>query len=180
MDAGTAAVLGALAGSVATIGAALATGWAQREGARITARSEHRSQRREPRQAIYREFIAVGSLMRNHTSPYSLGEEYIPNELDEDHRNRIFEAAQVLKNKAFDVALSGPEQVTKVAIRIEHLSWELAAILGALEQLNIPGNEQQRQRIRAHVARTAGDLGKELDSFVLAAQKALDDDGTRR
>lgn len=51
-------MLGALAGSVATIGAALATGWAQREGARITARSEHRRQRLEPRTAIYKEFIS--------------------------------------------------------------------------------------------------------------------------
>jgi hypothetical protein len=64
MDAGLAAVLGALAGAVATTGAAFATGWATREQAKIAARGEHRRQRRDARHGVYKEFISTASELR--------------------------------------------------------------------------------------------------------------------
>jgi hypothetical protein len=180
MDAGLAAVLGALAGSVATIGAALATGWAQRESARITARSEHRRERREPRQAVYREFVEVGSIMRGLTARYSINEEAIPPTLNEEERQHLFAAVDMVREKATDAALAGPEKVTAVAIRIERLSIEIAAILNAMDQLNAPGEEQRRLRIRKHVVRLASELSDKLDNFLVHAQQALDDDGSRK
>ncbi|MFC8173085.1 hypothetical protein [Streptomyces sp. NPDC057325] len=181
MDAGLAAVLGALAGSVATIGAAFATGWAQREGARITARSEHRRQRREPRYAAYRELIAAGSVMRGHIALSGLDEETLLGELNvEEYRNLLLEDARDLKEKATNVALAGPRKVTGVAINIDRLSWELAVILTSIHKLNTPEGQAMRQRVERHAERVASDLVRHLENFVLSAQAALDDDGSRR
>ncbi|WP_436979162.1 hypothetical protein [Streptomyces sp. enrichment culture] len=180
MDAGLAAVLGGLAGSVATIGAAFATGWAQREGARITARSEHRRQRREPRYAAYRELIAAGSVMRGHIALSGLDEEILLSEFGEEYRNLLLEDARDLKEKAINVALAGPKKVTGVAMNIDRLSWELAVILTSIHELNTSEGQAMRQRVERHAERVASDLVQHLDNFVLSAQAALDDDGSRR
>ncbi|MGW7548452.1 hypothetical protein ACWGKQ_46160 [Streptomyces sp. NPDC054770] len=64
MDAGLAAVLGALAGAVATTGAAFAAGWSAREQAKFAARAEHKRQRREPREKAYKAFLSEAIALR--------------------------------------------------------------------------------------------------------------------
>lgn len=182
MDAGTAAVLGALAGSVATIGAALATGWAQREGARIAARAEHRRERREPRLAIYKEFISVATAFRSESSPYTIPE-LIPDNLEKEAADSISEAAAELKKSATDVALAGPRRVSKEAIRIERLGNELATSVRLFvhfaPRANAAIDEKLFQRMRRRgVVTLARKVHRAVDAFVLRAQAALDDDGS--
>ncbi|MFI9247148.1 hypothetical protein ACIGXF_32275 [Streptomyces sp. NPDC053086] len=59
MDAGLAAVLGAVTGAVSTLLASVVTGWSQRAGTRITVRAEHRRDVREVRRTAYRGFLAA-------------------------------------------------------------------------------------------------------------------------
>lgn len=119
MDAGLAAVLGALAGSVATIGAALATGWSQREGARIAARSEHRRERREPRHEVYRQFIAEANHMGQQAAVYcTLGAALRPDYYTEARTQRVHEMTRLIQSKATESALAGPKDVTESALKI--------------------------------------------------------------
>ncbi|WP_431950475.1 hypothetical protein [Actinacidiphila sp. bgisy167] len=182
MDAGTAAVLGALAGSVATVGAALATGWAQREGARIAVRAEHRRERREPRLAAYKEFISVASAFRSESSPYTIPG-LIPDDLEDEAADSISEAAAELKRSAMDVALAGPRRVSKDAIRIErlgnHLAISIRLFVHFAPQANAAIDEKLFQRMRRRgVVSLARKVNRAIDTFLLRAQAALDDDGS--
>ncbi|MFI8834029.1 hypothetical protein ACIGPN_23780 [Streptomyces afghaniensis] len=125
MDAGLAAVLGALAGSVATIGAALATGWAQREEARIAARAEHRRERREPRLEAYRAFISATSDLREQSTFFTV-RDLVPDDLDEVTTDLLFQAVSGMKESALEVSLAGPRRVSKEAIKIQRLGSELS------------------------------------------------------
>ncbi|MFD5567981.1 hypothetical protein [Streptomyces cadmiisoli] len=185
MDAGTAAVLGALAGSVATIGAALATGWAQREGARITARSEHRRERREPRHNVYKEFIAEASRMRNLVGVFAIGAEMIDRIplrfLSDEFISDLFNLSDIVKSKSTDAALAGPREIAEAATRVANLSHELVIDLKALKEVSEDDESHDGQFLR-HVQEvtyaSARAFRNSLDEFILCAQAALDDDGT--
>ncbi|MFI9252473.1 hypothetical protein [Streptomyces sp. NPDC053069] len=181
MDAGIAAVLGALAGSVATIGAAMATGWAQREGARIAARSEHQRQRREPRHLVYKEFISKAELVRHRASIYSsLDDGLTPDYVTEQQVNELFEAATEIKAAATEAALVGPKKVTAAALAIAHLGSDLAAYAAIFRDLTEPQHQQIGKRSHRKLVRVAKEYQNSLDNFILRAQGALDDDGSRK
>ncbi|WP_217549584.1 hypothetical protein [Streptomyces sp. GbtcB6] len=180
MDAGTAAVLGALAGSLATIGAALATGWAQREGARIAARAEHRRERREPRLAAYKEFISVASEFREQSTFLAVSD-FILEELDEARADSLFQASRAIKNSALEASLAGPQRVSKEVIKIQRLSGELSSNASLLKHtMDNPETVNQRlqRRFLKQTVTTARELNRAIDNFVLRAQAALDDDGS--
>lgn len=183
MDAGTAAVLGALAGSVATIGAALATGWAQREGARIVARSEHRRQRREPRNGAYKSFITAASQMSDQVGIFTVSYEAFPyDRIDVLFAARCEEAADRVKSTWVDVALAGPKEVTEIASRIDRLSNALVVRIAGLNQLLNPETraltDAAYDGLKDVIAAEAEELEGNLDRLVLLAQSALDDDGS--
>jgi hypothetical protein len=183
MDAGLAAALGALAGSVATIGAALATGWAQREGARITARSEHRLQRREPRNASYKAFITAVSHMRDLTTIFVVSYDQFPFErVGEEFAQRCSQVADQVREAWVDVALSGPKNVTEVASSLERLSNALAFRTEGLVRLL---STQERvlsssayEGVKDVIAEEAQKFDDAVENFILLAQTALDDDGS--
>ncbi|MET8403476.1 hypothetical protein [Streptomyces sp900116325] len=182
MDAGTAAVLGALAGSVATIGAALATGWAQREGARITARSEHRKERREPRYGVYKDFIAEASRMNDRVGLFTVTYDSFPFErIDVLFASRCEEAADAVKEKWIEVALAGPKEIAETASRLERLSNALIFRVLGLRQY-VSGervtDEEGMRRIRERIGREAEEFEQLLDKLIFLAQAALDDDGS--
>ncbi|MGW3760714.1 hypothetical protein [Streptomyces sp. NPDC005131] len=183
MDAGTAAVLGALAGSVATIGAALATGWAQREGARITARSEHRRERREPRHDVYKEFISALTAMRFMASVFAIDAEHAPDNIDDELMGRWLEVVNRIGPKAIETTLAGPKDVAKAAIRLHQLGDDIYIRLKYLERL-LASNEANDQAIRVMVRRLLFEEAKQFqrraDDFIFTAQAALDDDGSRK
>lgn len=119
--------------------------------------------------------------MRGHIALSGLDEETLLSELgEEEYRNLLLEDARDLKEKAINVALAGPKKVTGVAMNIDRLSWELAVILTSIHKLNTPEGQVMRQRVERHPERVASDLVQHLDNFVLSAQAALDDDGSRR
>ncbi|WP_128380239.1 hypothetical protein [Streptomyces cavernae] len=123
MDAGLAAVLGAVAGALATTGAALATGWAMREQAKITARAEHRRQRREPRSDIYKRFIDAARDMEHHTRPGSLIDQPEDDpEVMDHYAVRLGETAYQVREAWIEVALAGPSAVEKIASQIDQCS----------------------------------------------------------
>ncbi|MEW9519338.1 hypothetical protein [Streptomyces tubercidicus] len=175
MDAGTAAVLGALAGSVATIGAAMATGWAQREGARITARSEHRRERREPRYNAYKEFIAEATRMRNASAVWGIDLSHT-SEVDDEIIDYWRLVENALKNKARDVVLAGPTKVTKAVIELERLATEL--VVEFMTYRDVVGQEPLQSEMRRQLLLKAREFESALVSFKLSAQVALDDDGS--
>ncbi|MEU9625307.1 hypothetical protein AB0D89_00580 [Streptomyces luteogriseus] len=182
MDAGTAAVLGALAGSVATIGAALATGWAQREGARITARSEHRKERREPRYGAYKHFIAEASRMNDRVGIFTVAYDPFPFErIDELFAERCEEAADAVKEKWVEVALAGPKDIAETASRLERLSNALTfRVLGLHQYVSgeRSAGEEALLGIKDRIEEEAKEFEQTLDKFIFLAQAALDDDGS--
>ncbi|MFE7712994.1 hypothetical protein ACFU6I_46395 [Streptomyces sp. NPDC057486] len=183
MDAGLAAVLGALAGSVATIGAALTTGWTQREGVRITARSEHRSQRREPRNSSYKKFITEASRLRDLAAAFTVAHAEFPYEtVDSVFAGRCEIATRTVQETWVDVALAGPKQVSEAAAKLERLSNALAFRILGLHRLVSDESRMLTDRaldgIKDVIAGEAEEFDRTLDVFVLLAQAALDDDGT--
>jgi hypothetical protein len=186
MDAGLAAVLGALAGSVATIGAALATGWSQREGVRIVARSEHRRQRQEPRNGAYKEFIDVASQMLDVVAAFTLTIAYddFPYwRLSESLSSRAEEGFHAVKEKWVDVALAGPKEITEAASHLERLSNALAFRIEGLRRLTDATEgitDSEHEAIASRIVMEANEFEDKLDAFVMLAQAALDDDGSRK
>jgi hypothetical protein len=182
MDAGLAAVLGALAGSVATIGAALATGWAQRESVRITARSEHRRERREPRQTVYGEFISLLFELRNVVAPLAVvTDDGFTDQVNQIPVDQCVNLADRIVGKSIDVALSGPAEVTRRAGNLQALGFMLAVAVRAVqERFAEDGWETEHRRTLAHSYLTKRTLEYQnsLNEFVVCAQAALDDDGT--
>jgi hypothetical protein len=179
MDAGLAAVLGALAGSVATIGAAIATGWAQREGARITARSEHRRERREPRHDLYKEFISKANLIKHQAGTYvALEDGLTPDYVDEDQARFMLDSSSEIEKKATEVALAGPKKVTEAVLSIARLSNELAITVYSFRSWAESRHERIREHQRKKIIALSLDYESSLADFILRAQSALDDDGS--
>ncbi|MFJ2407109.1 hypothetical protein ACIOUE_38080 [Streptomyces xanthochromogenes] len=183
MDAGVAAVCGALAGSVATIGAALATGWSQREGARISARAEHLRQRREPRHDVYKGFIAAVSEMNDATrNVRAINSPRIEHFTDEQVL-QYKRAAGVIKAQWLEVALAGPKSVNRVATRIKEASNLIAIEAEALLIIRVAPelldrHQGGRETIQG-VKKAAEDLTKWLSEFTELAQAVLDSDGSK-
>ncbi|MFF7893888.1 hypothetical protein ACFZDI_18715 [Streptomyces sp. NPDC007907] len=183
MDAGLAAVLGALAGSVATIGAALATGWAQREGARIAARSEHRRERREPRHSLYRELLGAATAFEKMVGHYEFFDIEVPEDLllrDEDIPDFLQKQVAVEK-LAVEVALAGPKNVGEVALSLAKLSDELFKYAVALSAVLAERQETEQrtwQFTTQKVTSASKRYSRTLSQFVSLAQAALDDDGS--
>lgn len=173
-------MLGALAGSVATIGAAIATGWAQREGSRISARAEHRRERRGPRQDVYKEFILVASAFQAESARYSY-REILPDVIDDARVNSLSEAATAIKECALSVALAGPRKVSKEAIKIERMSRDLTTLVSMLKRVAEharEGHQRVERNLRKDTVVAARKVDQAIDGFVLRAQAALDDDGS--
>ncbi|MFD5519095.1 hypothetical protein [Streptomyces sp. NPDC127066] len=184
MDSGIAAVLGALAGSVATIGAALATGWAQREGARIAARSEHRRERREPRHAVYRDLMEAATTFHHRIAIYK----YADVGMREDLQLRVEDIPALRQNKervnksAIEVALVGPKGVSEASMKLSKWSEEAYTYVSALTDLH--PSQAADEQIWRFTTQGAADAtkrcGHALEEFALLAQAALDDDGSRK
>ncbi|MET9515050.1 hypothetical protein [Streptomyces sp. NPDC002994] len=189
MDAGLAAVLGALAGASATTGAAFATGWATREQAKIAARAEHRRQRRDSRHAVYEEFIATVREQMAHAAP--LFEEGPPE--DQDELDRHFQSSGVrdadsLLTESYRlhanvmkvltrVQLAGPKSATTTAKSVCNRSFALLSSLASLTG-RLPRRDVLREAFRQAEDRLRK-LDMAVDAFIEAAQAALDDDGTK-
>jgi hypothetical protein len=182
MDAGLAAVLGALAGAVATTGAAFATGWATREQARIAARAEHKRQRREPREKVYKAFLAEATALRNllQVMGYfrSLPEAVRRAELNPEITAQAEEIEAQLKQHFVEVTLAGPESVQESAVAIEYASRGLVGMAGVLTRMRWEAEEERAHWEHAWSYMEA--LDRAFSDFSKQAQAVLDDDGTKQ
>lgn len=183
MDAGIAAVLGALAGSVATIGAALATGWAQREGARITARSEHRRERREPRFGAYKALIVEASGFRDHVGVFTEVLAIFPyGRIDEPFAERCEALADAVRERWVTVALVGPKEVAEIAALLERLSRSLVTqVVGVWLIIDTTGSAPGAPlsgRVEEAIIKDVTEFERGLGKFISLAQETMDDDGS--
>jgi hypothetical protein len=194
MDAGLAAVLGALAGAVATTGAAFATGWSAREQAKITARAEHLLQRRDARQAVYQEFIAAAQAHEDLTKvlllptpedfadverlrllPQGMDLETLASESKALHRN--------LRQIATRVQLAGPKEVSNAVESVVKSSNEVVGSLGVMPlPADVLGGQTLwtlSEKWREGCTRFVN-FSSAIDELIEIARLALDDDGTER
>ncbi|MGW8975135.1 hypothetical protein [Streptomyces platensis] len=110
MDAGIAAICGALAGSVGTIGAGLAAGWAQRESARIAARADHRRERSQQRYDSYKDLLIASSLLVENTARSVMDDDRFPLDI-----SNVTELANDVRICAHEVGMTGPKPVSQAA-----------------------------------------------------------------
>ncbi|MCX4881938.1 hypothetical protein [Streptomyces sp. NBC_00847] len=178
MDAGLAAVLGALAGAVATTGAAFATGWATREQARIAARAEHQRQRRDAREAVYEKFINnVEALVSKTSIPFNSITQYPSLRPNLRELSSLNDTLGEITTK---VTLAGPEHISKRATLINFYTVRLITIL-ALIEVQITANENEvASEDWAKAQEDQEKLAQEFAGFSIDAQAVLDDDGTSR
>ncbi|MFD8955698.1 hypothetical protein ACFV0W_01890 [Streptomyces anulatus] len=181
MDAGLAAVCGALAGSVATIGAALATGWSQREGARIAARSAYAKEQRQPRHDAYR------SLMQNATEVADTSIEGVDNET----MLLVSEKLATVEEAWLEISLLGPPAVLRRASQVRRECSQLshkvssAAATGALPGADIETTDPNTPYAHyvaklEEIDQLAMELAITIDVFAEVAQAAIENDGSER
>ncbi|MFF1834211.1 hypothetical protein ACFVXE_08390 [Streptomyces sp. NPDC058231] len=205
MDAGLAAVLGALSGAVATTAAALATSratraqaQAAREQAEIAARAEHRRQRREPRHGVYREFIAAATALRNYAetriSPrlQDIAAGVIdPPETPElvvtfEEVRECEQLAEQVRSRWVEVVLAGPKPIEEPARKVERMAFHLGlafrltnARAGSDPSQALGLNFNLEAALGSRVAQQAlSSLSEDLEGFISVALSALDDDGS--
>ncbi|WP_164274356.1 hypothetical protein [Streptomyces rubrogriseus] len=183
MDAGLAAVCGALAGALGAVGAAWATSRAQWKSARLTVRAEHLRQRHDNRAAHYKTLLSAVSDLQGALN----GGSYFPgNELHrftEEYCDAVETCVKKLRDAVENVALFGPREPRDLAIRIfrtaEITMWavfELGSINSA-SGVTYPEPEDVRRSLTT-VRSGKDNLSELLDAFSESARVALDDDGT--
>ncbi|GAA1423493.1 hypothetical protein GCM10009601_26830 [Streptomyces thermospinosisporus] len=177
MDAGLAAVLGALAGSAATIGTAFVTSRSQRETARLTARAEHQRQRREPRHDTYKAFISSTSQLRDQLEKFENFDLY-PDSITDATVQHYNDTANELKSQWVEVALVGPANVGASSKKVEQLAHKTALQVNRLQWFIDQRDDQKRDSERSAIELSAFELALALDNFITVAQAALDDDGS--
>ncbi|MCD9879676.1 hypothetical protein [Streptomyces guryensis] len=188
MDAGVAAVLGALAGAVATTGAAFATGWSAREQAKIAARGEHRRQRRDSRQVVYEEFIATATTQEAHAARFFLAPVPTDQEtFDLALRGSGNADAEALWNECHRrwtellklstrVKLAGPRMMSEAASAVCDCSHDVMESTMTVDHGLIGGEpiSVRFEQGREHWIK----LDHAIDEFIEKARISLDDDGT--
>ncbi|MGW3688720.1 hypothetical protein [Streptomyces sp. NPDC005125] len=177
-----ATLLGTLAGAVATIGAAMATGWAQREGAQIAARSDHRKERREPRLLAYKAFIQSATELKDRVGVDGY-EDTAPSEEES--------LQKAVNERWIDLSLLGPVSVTTAGSSVRDLSLRVIQQMARTrrygraftrghhedeDSVDAAGEEYSREVDATYAL--ALDLARAVDAFALVASAALDEDGT--
>ncbi|MEE1806949.1 hypothetical protein [Streptomyces sp. BE133] len=188
MDAGLAAVCGALAGAVATTGAAFAAGWWQRENSRLAVRAEHRKQRRQPREETYKNFISPISELRDLARSGEFLNGYF---LDGQGRNyftlskseEIAIKAQEIRQAWVDVSLAGSNGIAETATNMRLHAQKLSHHASLLAEIYTADTEDNDDRIRKHAKQfhlTGRMLSDSIEVFLSKARDVLDDDGVSK
>ncbi|MFJ2770556.1 hypothetical protein [Streptomyces sp. NPDC087300] len=176
-----AAVLGALAGGIGTILAGIATGWATREQARITARAEHRRLRHSPREEAYKAFISAAGALRDHALPmfFGLEEMYGRPTLDEEFLREAQSHMRGVLAAWLTVNLAGPRSVQEAASDVYDCSMKLTS-QGAAIWVHCKDDALRNQvdRLEFEAHHMVVQLNDLINTFTEHAQQVLDDDGT--
>lgn len=178
MDAGTAAILGALVGSVTTIGAALATGWFQRESARISAKAEHQRQLLESRTQAYSSLKAAAEKLPSHVRVLTWEEHGVPRPLvTDDYVARVEEAHKELSSAVTRIAFTGPKPVRNAAVKIQEVADLICfhvRVLWFIDRQTVPLPEQIEESTRV-IASAITALRAGMLDFMSCAHDALQD-----
>ncbi|MEU3074388.1 hypothetical protein [Streptomyces laurentii] len=179
MDAGLAAVLGAVAGASGAVGAGLVTGISQWKTAKFGARAEHTRQRREFRQASYRKFIEAHWAFAEIVDSFYFEQDPTPEIFTSQTADRLEEAMKGVQTAFLDVALAGPKEVAHAAeeqnstVRVTAKRFHEIALCYAgadgYESDAIPGFFQSLQGATAMLG---------IRDFLDVAPIALDNDGS--
>lgn len=186
MDAGVAAVLGAIVGAFGTGAAALSSGWL---GARTAQQQivsqhlqadqqrsfEHARDRREPRSQAYAELIAQTQAVGTRVSEMNRSETYT-----EDSVHRVMQEIGKLLRCRARVMIEGPATVADSTDDLVDPVMECQDALMILA--SIPGTPlDTRNKPRAELIEVCGEsltsLGEALGVFVQEAREALDNNG---
>ncbi|MCX4831196.1 hypothetical protein OG746_20890 [Streptomyces sp. NBC_01016] len=185
MDAGIAAVFGALAGSISGVIGSIAAGRAQRDGVRMTVRAENFKERHQPRREAYRAFLEVlRALEARLNSPA----------YEDSTREEERQFKEDLDARWIDVVLAGPEPLAIIGSVVHDAVDDMIAHLGECRQLLKQWLEEtdEEDEDAFEAARKAyEDAMNETDScrrqlvdaintFGVACARMLDRDGTER
>ncbi|MFD8688228.1 proline dehydrogenase [Streptomyces sp. NPDC059651] len=149
MDAGLTALLGAVVGSLATLGSAMVTG-------RVAARSQFAQWRRQHRRDAYANYLAA---VYDRDAALDVVRDALradrPNLRDiDENMERYFVHARDVHRAAEIVILEGPSSVVQALYRAVHAADDLAEVMGRMVR-------------DAH----AGDPTRKAADFALAAQR---------
>lgn len=174
MDAGLAAVCGALAGSIATTGAAFVAGWWQRENARLQARSEHVRQRRQPREAVYSEFVSQVTKFSEVYGPSAPPGVAL---FGAERSQHVVDLYLDLRPQTIAVALAGPDEMAELAEGVEHacapIYWD-----ALLRKVSLRHGGERRTIDAEQLDAAFRNLREKRSEFLRAARRTLDQDGT--
>ncbi|MET7869597.1 hypothetical protein [Streptomyces cyaneofuscatus] len=178
MDAGLAAVLGALAGAVGAVGGAWMTSRGQWKSARLAARAEHKRQRREPRSEVYATFLNSSNQLLDAWTPIQR-----ISDVTSERRTLVYEAADSIDDAYSAVALSGPEEVSNIAEQIRDHAAQLkqeARFLWAGQYVMQDNGEPEAWifDIESRIPRARTALSAQIRKFTVSARTTLDDDGS--
>ncbi|WP_189135212.1 hypothetical protein [Wenjunlia tyrosinilytica] len=184
MDAGTAAVLGAMVGAVGTTAAAFATSWwgarsterqlaAQERSARRQLGFDHHRERREPRRQAYADFIAQGRAVERALGRY---QDAHVGEMDVFHQE-----VEKLDHLGTHVQLEGPESIIEPMLEVTGEAHRCIKPLGeairALED-HPQADERYRRSTTDDLAMAGLEFTAALKAFADAGRRALEADGT--
>lgn len=161
----------------------VAAAFAQHETARISARADHRRERRQPRHDTYRVFIQKVLLVKERVAY-------------DGYEDTTFSEEEALIKAVheswIDVSLLGPQPVISAASRLRDDALgvvELMAITRHLQERvsymdeeddTLEGELEKYSSSVDHLYEAAQTLTKSADQFSTAASASLDDDGTVR
>lgn len=188
MDAGLAAVLGAVAGALGTALAGVSTGWASQQQAKIAARSAHQLERRQSRENAYRAFMRTADALHEHVIPMASSWEVTGGFVlrltpTQDFCDQAAAHDQALREAWLEVSLLGPSSVLDPAASVLELAKDVSngcSLVFALSQIDLSEEPEMRDEITSARQQTRDAISqfeKEIQKFGKFAQRALDDDG---
>ncbi|MEV6079617.1 hypothetical protein AB0L80_31575 [Streptomyces sp. NPDC052069] len=184
MDAGLAAVCGALVGASGAVGAAWATSRAQWKGVRLAAKAEHLRQRRESRTLNYRALISVATDLIDRINRQPLVPGWTLLRITDEYADESYELVKILRMTLVDVLLAGPKEVSESAQKLmdgAHLTVSSVAALNGLRFLHLQEGVVTEEEVApcfAELRRGKSEMATALAKFSVLARDALDNDGT--
>ncbi|MCZ4117829.1 hypothetical protein [Streptomyces sp. H39-S7] len=180
MVAVAAALLGTLLGSLATIGAAIVSGWAQREGARISARSQYIKDRHQPRSDTYKSFMKMAVDL---TDRVVENDGYEDTTADEERTIR-----KKISEHWIDLSLIGPNSVIAAGSEVRDRCFSVVRQMTRTREFGYEVADSDQQDEGEPIAVYENAMGildelayalfDEVKQFAEVASAALDDDGT--
>ncbi|MFH8837333.1 hypothetical protein [Streptomyces sp. NPDC017868] len=173
MDAGIAAIGGALVGAVAALGTAALATWAQRANAQATVRSEHQKELRHPRREAYGRLIPVGMQLAERAAGDFIW-------IEDAARSDALELKGPIDESWLEISLLGPPLVASSATEVhrhahvvfDHL-WQLESYMQSTGR----DDEDLVERLSTDLGESSEKLRDAVLAFSRTAQIALEATG---